>query len=48
MGRSSASTQIIQSMIDDWLKDPDNHPGFTILDPAREIVPKLLKIVFVF
>ncbi|MCH5585685.1 DUF87 domain-containing protein [Shimazuella sp. AN120528] len=39
MGRSSASTQIIQSMIDDWLKDPDNHPGFTILDPAREMIP---------
>ncbi|MXQ55521.1 hypothetical protein [Shimazuella alba] len=38
MGRSSASTQIIQSMIDDWLKDPDSHPGFTILDPAREII----------
>jgi hypothetical protein len=38
MGKSSAAIQIIQSMIDEWLKNPDEHPGFTIIDPAREIM----------
>lgn len=38
MGKTSAAIQIIQSMIDDWIKNPDEHPGFTIIDPAREII----------
>ncbi|SHE82046.1 hypothetical protein SAMN05444392_103275 [Seinonella peptonophila] len=38
MGKSSCAVEIIQSMIDDWVKDPDTAPGFTLLDPAREII----------
>ncbi|MBD1370840.1 hypothetical protein IC620_00500 [Hazenella sp. IB182357] len=39
MGKSSLSVEMIQSILDDWLADPDQHPGFTIIDPARELVP---------
>lgn len=38
MGKSSCAVEIIQSMVDEWVNDPENAPGFTILDPAREIV----------
>lgn len=38
MGKSSCAVEMIQSMIDEWVKDPDNAPGFTILDPAREVI----------
>ncbi|SDZ28549.1 hypothetical protein SAMN05444416_11916 [Thermoactinomyces sp. DSM 45892] len=37
MGKSSAGAEIIQSMIDDWIQNPEA-PGFTIIDPAREII----------
>ncbi|RAL27032.1 hypothetical protein [Thermoflavimicrobium daqui] len=39
MGRVSAAVEMLQSMLDDWLRNPDQAPGFTIIDPAREIVP---------
>ena len=39
MGRVSASVEMIQSMIDEWVKNPDKAPGFTIIDPGREIIP---------
>lgn len=39
MGKSSLAVEMIQSMLDDWFEDPDKHPGFTIIDPAREIIP---------
>ncbi len=39
MGKSSCAVEIIQSLLDDWFENPDEHPGFTIIDPAREIVP---------
>lgn len=38
MGKSSTAVEMIQSMIDDWVKDPDASPGFTLVDPAREII----------
>lgn len=38
MGKSSTAVEMIQSMIDDWVKDPDRYPGFTLIDPAREII----------
>lgn len=38
MGKSSLAVEMIQSMIDDWVKDPDQYPGFTLIDPAREII----------
>lgn len=37
MGKSSASVEMVQSMIDEWIQNPDA-PGFTIIDPAREII----------
>lgn len=47
MGKTSTAVQMVQSMIDDWLADPDNAPGFTYFDPAREtaaiILSRLLK-----
>ena len=38
MGKSSLAVEMIQSMIDEWVKDPDRAPGFTLVDPAREII----------
>jgi hypothetical protein len=38
MGKSSCAVEMLQSMIDEWVEDPDNSPGFTIIDPAREII----------
>lgn len=38
MGKSSTAVEMIQSMIDEWVKDPNAHPGFTLIDPAREII----------
>ncbi|WP_124726621.1 helicase HerA domain-containing protein [Staphylospora marina] len=39
MGKSSLTVEMLQSMLNDWFDDPDNHPGFTVFDPAREIIP---------
>lgn len=39
MGKSSVSVEMIQSMLDLWLQNPEEHPGFTIIDPVREFVP---------
>ncbi|MBA4493658.1 ATP-binding protein [Paenactinomyces guangxiensis] len=39
MGKSSLSVEMIQSLLDEWFENPDEHPGFTIIDPAREIIP---------
>ncbi|SFI88754.1 hypothetical protein [Thermoflavimicrobium dichotomicum] len=39
MGRVSAAVEMLQSMIDEWIENPDQAPGFTIIDPAREIIP---------
>lgn len=41
-GKSSFLVMIMQSMIDAWLKDPDNAPAFTFIDPARETVAIIL------
>ena len=41
-GKSSTAVMMVQSMIDAWLKDPDNAPGFTYVDPARETVAIIL------
>ncbi|TCS96954.1 hypothetical protein [Hazenella coriacea] len=39
MGKSSLAIDMIQSFLDEWFQNPDEHPGFTIVDPAREIIP---------
>lgn len=41
-GKSSTAVMMVQSMIDAWLEDPDNAPGFTYVDPARETVAIIL------
>lgn len=38
MGKSSCAVEMLQSMIDQWVEAPDEHPGFTLIDPAREII----------
>lgn len=38
MGKSSCAVEMLQSMIDQWVEDPEKHPGFTLIDPAREII----------
>ncbi|RAL21923.1 replication-relaxation family protein [Thermoflavimicrobium daqui] len=38
MGKSSLLIEFIDGIIKDWLKDPENHPGFTLIDPARETI----------
>lgn len=35
-GKSSEILMILQSMIDDWVKDHHRNPGFTLFDPAKE------------
>uniref|UniRef100_UPI001B7FC0FD ATP-binding protein n=1 Tax=Effusibacillus pohliae TaxID=232270 RepID=UPI001B7FC0FD len=35
-GKSSLIITIFQSMIDNWLDDPDHAAGFTLFDPAQE------------
>jgi hypothetical protein len=39
MGKTSLAVDMVQSLLDDWFADPEKHPGFTIIDPAREIIP---------
>jgi hypothetical protein len=39
MGKSSLSVEMIQSILNAWFDNPDKEPGFTIIDPAREIIP---------
>lgn len=39
MGKSSLAVEMIQSILDEWFDNPDEAPGFTIIDPAREIIP---------
>jgi hypothetical protein len=39
MGKSSLAIEMIQSILDEWFEDPEQNPGFTIIDPAREIIP---------
>jgi len=41
-GKSSEGIEMCQSLIDDWLEDPENAPGFSYMDPARETVLTLL------
>ncbi|WP_044641018.1 type IV secretory system conjugative DNA transfer family protein [Risungbinella massiliensis] len=38
MGKSSCAVEMLQSMVDAWVEDPDQQPGFTLIDPAREII----------
>lgn len=38
MGKSSVAIDMIQSLLDEWFDNPDESPGFTIIDPARELV----------
>jgi hypothetical protein len=39
MGKSSLAVEMLQSLLSDWLERPDEAPGFTVIDPAREIIP---------
>jgi len=39
MGKTSLSMEMIQSILNEWLENPDESPGFTIIDPAREVIP---------
>jgi hypothetical protein len=39
MGKSSLAVEMIQSILDEWFENPEESPGFTIIDPAREIIP---------
>ncbi|MFC7443205.1 hypothetical protein [Laceyella putida] len=39
MGKSSLAVEMIQSILDEWFENHDEAPGFTIIDPAREIIP---------
>lgn len=36
MGKSSLLVEMMDHWIQGWLEDPDNHPGFTFIDPAEE------------
>lgn len=36
MGKSSMLVEMIDHWIQGWLEDPENHPGFTFIDPAEE------------
>lgn len=39
MGKTSLTIEMVQSMLNEWLENPDTAPGFTIIDPAREVIP---------
>jgi hypothetical protein len=41
-GKSSTAVMMIQSILDQWIKDPHNSPGFSYFDPARETVGTIL------
>lgn len=41
-GKSSEGVFVCQSLLDDWLEDPQNAAGFTYFDPARETVATIL------
>jgi hypothetical protein len=38
MGKSSVAMDMVQSLLDEWFDNPDESPGFTIIDPAKELV----------
>ena len=37
-GKSSVAMDMVQSLLDEWFDNPDESPGFTIIDPAKELV----------
>lgn len=41
-GKSSTALMMIQSLLDQWIADPDRAPGFSYFDPARETVATIL------
>ncbi|MDN4593037.1 hypothetical protein [Polycladomyces subterraneus] len=42
MGKSSMMVEMIQSILEMWVKEPDTTPGFTYIDPARETIAIIL------
>ncbi|MFD1394203.1 hypothetical protein ACFQ40_00060 [Kroppenstedtia eburnea] len=42
MGKSSSLVEFIESITEKWMKDPENHPGFTFIDPAAETIAILM------
>lgn len=42
MGKSSLMIEMIQSILEMWVKEPDRTPGFTYIDPARETIAIIL------
>lgn len=41
-GKSSTAIEIFQSVLDQWIADPNGSPGFSYFDPARETVATIL------
>jgi len=41
-GKSSTALMMIQSLLDQWIKDPNRAPGLSYFDPARETVATIL------
>lgn len=41
-GKSSTAVEMIQSLLEQWIKNPDKAAGFSYFDPARETVATIL------
>lgn len=41
-GKSSEAVMVSQSLIDEWIENPQTAPGFSYFDPARETVATIL------